>query len=141
MHDTLLTNESDTSLLLTRAGLLHELGRPEEVLKLLMPVLDILDPATQGYRYCVHAMQSLKRHNDAVELAERALARYPGEPELLVMHASALGFVGMYKKALEQTEHALALDPENSNYHYFRAFNLHKLERNRNAQALSLIHI
>lgn len=133
MDSTLLTNDTDDSLLLTRAELLCELGRPEEVLKLLMPVLESLDPAAQGYRYCVHALQSLKRHNDAVELAERALSRHPGEADLLVMHASALGFVGMYKKALEQTELALALDPENCGYHFFRAFNLHKLERNRDA--------
>jgi hypothetical protein len=133
MQNSLLTNDSDTSPLLTRAELLCELGRHEEVLKLLMPVLDNLDPAVQGCRCCVFAMQSLKRHNDAVALVELALARHPGEPDLLIMYASVLGFVGMYKKALEQSELALALDPEDPQYHYFRAFNLHKLDQNRDA--------
>lgn len=133
MNDTLSMGYDDAAPLLARAGLLCELDRHEEILKLLMPLLLSVEPAVEGYRYCVYALQSLERHYEALALVEQALTRYPDEPDLHAMYASALGYAGMYQKALVQAERALAADPENASYHYLTSIALHNLNRNQEA--------
>ncbi|ACD96048.1 tetratricopeptide repeat protein [Trichlorobacter lovleyi] len=112
-----------------KARLLHDLGRYEEVLRLLMPLLDRLDGPETGYRFCVSALQQLKRHEESLHLVERGLLRHPHSVDLILCHASVLGFCGRYEKALEQAEAALALNPENPDAHHHRAFCLMKLKR------------
>jgi tetratricopeptide (TPR) repeat protein len=133
MTDTTLHNQ-DTSPQLERARLLMELDRYDDLLNLLMPQLDSLEDPEDGYRLCIIALLELKRHDEALRLAEQGLSRHPEANLLLVAHASALSELGMYQRAIRQFDHALASDPDLVCVHCLKASALVQLNRTKEAK-------
>lgn len=127
----LQTQDSDTPL--KRARILHDLGRSEELLALLMPIIDTTDNSGAAYALCVSALIDLDRRQDAVKLSEQGVVREPDNAVMYQVYATALTWVRKDKEALAAADQALALEPEYGDAHGTCAFALNRLGRNHEA--------
>lgn len=125
------TQGNDTTL--KHARILHDLGRSEELLALLMPMIDSTYNPGMEYALCVDALIDLDRRQEAVKLARQGVGRYPDNPVMYRVCARALTWVLEDKQALDAVDRALALEPAYFDAHGTRAFVLNRLGRNQEA--------
>ena len=141
-----MTHEVDSQMaevgtLLERALILHDLGRKEELISLLMPALDDVEGHVMAYSLCVGALIDLQRRREAVALSARGLARHPGSAALLRLHGCALSWLRKDKESLAAIDRSLELEPDSAAGHGSRAFALERLGRTREAMESARISL
>jgi tetratricopeptide (TPR) repeat protein len=81
---------------------------------------EALDALRQQLKAISEAVLS-GRGADALEAAQAAEARHPGNPDVVHMHAMSLEVCGKLEEALEKVGAAIGLKPDRTEYHITRA--------------------
>ena len=105
-----------------KADCLDSLGRDEEVLLTLRPLLNVAEPKALHWRLQARALQRLKRHAEAIQAFEVVLSIDPQSWEARAERARSLPALGREEEALEDLNDAIELAPENFELRYSRGF-------------------
>jgi len=114
-HRALALAPDDPGFLLMTAELYRHLNQPQRALGTLHTLADTYIPGEEPHNVLVlqgFAYVALGRYEDAVRAYHAALARNPGEPEVLYHLARAELMAGRPENAAGAARQALALQPE-----------------------------
>lgn len=105
---------------LTRAQLLLQLNRDEEVGPLLMPYLDHKEGRGRVHRLLAESQIQAGQTAAALKILRTAVDRWPRSPELVQAYTLLLGIEGRYRDAIPLLEEMMTFDHPYSRLFYFR---------------------
>lgn len=129
MEDILTTDQ--TSDLLHKLLLLHDLGRYQELLDLAQPWLAAPTSLPAVFLLAAESALQLGDHAKAQTILSTGLANYPLDTSLLAMQITLFIRLELYREALVCADKALTLNPEHSGIWYLQSvaqYNLHDLK-------------
>jgi len=108
----------DADVIMHQAAVLRDLGRWDDLLRCLQPHLNDIAEPLHGYLLCMEAMIRLEQTQFGIGLANEALARWPGVPELHCNLGQLYLQAGLYGQARSALGRTIAIDPESDHTHY-----------------------
>jgi tetratricopeptide (TPR) repeat protein len=94
-----------------------EHDRPGDTLRYSIDLLDDGESSVELYEYAITALHSLDRLDEALAMADRACAAFPGAAEPVALRAQALMDTGRGEEAVAAARHAVELAPDDPDQH------------------------
>jgi len=113
-----------------RLEVLYELKRYEDLLHVSIPLCATsFEDQGMSYHYTILSFIALERLDEALDMIEKALARFPLEAHYLYFQAFVLFQQNRPKEALSRVKELLAREPNHGAYHHLHAQILVELSR------------
>lgn len=102
----------NSSLRVEKAEIYLALGRYREAVATVRELQEILPDEAEGYGTEVLIQLEAEDYDAAIEAADRAIARFPEDPQLHLYKARVLNTIGRYEEALESIKDAEAIESD-----------------------------